>query len=307
MFNELHIASPLTANVTLRASLSHADPPRHRTAHTAAWFCCLVLALACRATRAEVPPYVWQSVPITGTNNLVLAAVEFDDGTGPALYIAGDFTTAGTTSTIRVARWDGLQWSSLGAGLNGQVTSLAVFTPAGGTASLYAGGAFTGNLARWNGQQWVRVGTTGLTGGTVTVSALTVFDDDGSGPNPPYLLIGGTFLYADGQPATNVAKWNGTTLSPGPSYTGTIQTLQPFTPNGASCASLFLGSTTRLTRLSGTSWSNYTWSNTNLTTSSVRSLCQYAPGGAASPLLVCGGNFPESAAPRRPGKPHRRL
>ena len=39
-----------------------------------------------------------------GTNGGVLDAITYDDGTGPALYIAGGFTAVGATSANCVAR-----------------------------------------------------------------------------------------------------------------------------------------------------------------------------------------------------------
>ena len=41
-------------------------------------------------------------------------AAVFDDGTGPALYVAGDFETAGGVSARNIAKWDGTAWSALG-------------------------------------------------------------------------------------------------------------------------------------------------------------------------------------------------
>ena len=107
------------------------------------------------------------SVP-TGTNSTVRAFTVFDDGTGPALYVGGEFTIAGGVTVNYIAKWDGKAWSALGTGLNDSVYALAVFDADGEGPSppaLYAGGAFTaaGNLsashiARWNGTSWFPVG-----------------------------------------------------------------------------------------------------------------------------------------------------
>jgi hypothetical protein len=40
-------------------------------------------------------------------NTWVLEISEFDDGSGPALYIGGGFTTAGGTEAGRIAKWQG--------------------------------------------------------------------------------------------------------------------------------------------------------------------------------------------------------
>ncbi len=53
-----------------------------------------------------------------GTNGRVSAAVVFDDGNGPALYIGGEFTSVNGMPANRVAKWDGQSWSAVGAGIN---------------------------------------------------------------------------------------------------------------------------------------------------------------------------------------------
>ena len=108
---------------------------------------------------------VWMAVPAaaqcewsalgSGINGRVDALTVFDDGTGPALYAGGIFTTAGGVAANRIAKWDGTQWSALGSGLNNIVRALTAFDDGTGSA-LYAGGNFTtaggmpaSNIARW--------------------------------------------------------------------------------------------------------------------------------------------------------------
>ena len=80
----------------------------------------------------------------------------FDDGSGPALYVGGDFTTAGGVAANHIAKWDGSSWSPLGSGMNFVVRALTVFDDGTGLAALYAGGAFASAfdsgdsyLAKW--------------------------------------------------------------------------------------------------------------------------------------------------------------
>ncbi|MEQ1892229.1 MAG: hypothetical protein ABL998_06780, partial [Planctomycetota bacterium] len=54
-----------------------------------------------------------------GTDGPVTALAVFDDGTGPALYLAGSFARAGRKSAANVARWSGAGWSALASGTNG--------------------------------------------------------------------------------------------------------------------------------------------------------------------------------------------
>ncbi len=98
-----------------------------------------------------------------GLNGPVRAMTTFDDGSGPALYVGGDFTTAGGQPAARVARWQNGQWSALGPGIaGGSVLCLTVFDDDGPgpiAPALYAGGAFTSaggvpalHVARWAGR-----------------------------------------------------------------------------------------------------------------------------------------------------------
>jgi hypothetical protein len=105
--------------------------------------------------------------------------VVFDDGSGPALYASGSFTTAGGMPASRVAKWDGASWSTLDSGLDHVSSSLAVFDDGSGPA-LYAGGEFStagglaaSRIARWNGSSWSALGS----GVNSYVYALTAFDD----------------------------------------------------------------------------------------------------------------------------------
>ncbi len=150
-------------------------------------------------------------------DSIVAAMTVFDDGSGPALYAAGGFLTAGGASANKIAKLDGSQWLPLGAGIgpgNGTVWALTVFDDGTGTA-LYAGGDFisaggevVNRIARWNGAAWSSVGG-GMGGGEVR-GAMIVFDD-GSGPA---LYVGGDFTTAGGTRANRIAKWDGEQWSP---------------------------------------------------------------------------------------------
>lgn len=150
-------------------------------------------------------------------------AVHDDDGSGPnppALYVGGDFSSAGgVANTSGIARWDGAAWSSVGNGVDnpGIVFSLAAYDLGTGP-KLYAGGTFsavrnsggaavsTANIARWDGTGWSDIGGT-----DGTVFALQGFDD-GSGPQ---LFAGGSFGNAGTILSPHVARWNGSSWSPG--------------------------------------------------------------------------------------------
>src|SRR5260370_572219 len=98
---------------------------------------------------------------LRGMGARVWALTAFDDGTGPALYAGGQFTTAGGVAANYVAKWDGSQWSALGSGTDAVVWALTVFDDGTGPA-LYAGGTFqragdmaVNHVAKWRDRKSV--------------------------------------------------------------------------------------------------------------------------------------------------------
>jgi len=62
-------------------------------------------------------PREWASgFSAAGPDDNVYALAEFDDGSGPALYVGGSFHTAGQAIAQNIARWDGSSWSPVGGG-----------------------------------------------------------------------------------------------------------------------------------------------------------------------------------------------
>jgi len=145
-------------------------------------------------------------------SSTVYSSLVFDDGSGPALYVGGDFLGIGGIQANHIARWNGQSWSTLGAGVNARVLALAAFDDGSGPA-LYAGGIFNlaggapaSHIARWNGSSWSPLGT----GMDDRVKTLAVFDD-GTGTA---LYAGGDFAHAGGTPAFGIARWNGSAWAP---------------------------------------------------------------------------------------------
>jgi hypothetical protein len=144
--------------------------------------------------------------PATGTSIVVTDLDVFDAGDGPQLFASGSFVAAGSTPALRVARWNGVEWASVGAGFDGTVNTLEAFDDGSGRA-LYAGGMFTNSgstsvrrLARWSGGSWSEFGG-GITNGSVT--ALHAGPVDGL----PSLVIGGPFTTTGSGPTSQVAAW----------------------------------------------------------------------------------------------------
>lgn len=161
--------------------------------------------------RGEACTLDWaEGFGLPGLDGEVNASVVFNDGTGDALYVGGQFSIAGDIMPANIAKWDGTNWSPLGTWIGGgyspSVSALTVFDDGGGPA-LYAGGGFTNasgvfarSVAKWDGTTWSALGP-GLNN---RVLALTVFDD-GSGPA---LYAGGFFTTAGGVGVNRIAKWS---------------------------------------------------------------------------------------------------
>lgn len=165
----------------------------------------------------RLQPGAWSSqFGLPGLNGSVYAMAVFDDGTGNALYVGGDFTQADGITANRIARWNGSEWSSLGSGAANGVGG-AVFAMAAYGGALYVGGEFNtaggvaaSRIARWNGSVWVSMGGGVSTfSGITSVNALAVYDD-GTGEK---LYVGGSFDFAGALTVNNVAAWNGTSWS----------------------------------------------------------------------------------------------
>ena len=226
----------------------------------------------------------------------IYALTVFDDGSGPALYAGGGFTTAAGVAANYIAKWNGSSWSQLGSGMNSFVYALTVFDDGSGPA-LYAGGFFTtaggvaaNDIAKWNGSSWSQLGT----GMNSYVTALTVFDD-GSGLA---LYAGGAFTSAGHVAANEIAKWNGSSWSAlGSGMNNLVDALTVF--DDGSGPALYAGGefttaggvgTNRVAKWVGSIWSPLGSGVTKFGGSCfVSALMVFDDGGG--PALCAGGNF----------------
>ncbi|MGJ8637270.1 MAG: GC-type dockerin domain-anchored protein [Phycisphaerales bacterium] len=135
----------------------------------------------------------------------VLHMTSWDDGSGEALYVGGRFNLAGGVAVSQnIAKWDGMSWSDMGDGFDGDVHELVVFDDGSGEA-LYALGNFSNSgatpiagVARWNGTDWEAVST------SVNGSIFTgIVYDAGEGEA---LIIGGGFSNISGTSANRVVS-----------------------------------------------------------------------------------------------------
>jgi trimeric autotransporter adhesin len=156
----------------------------------------------------------WSSLgdgPGNGVNSDVLAM----GIAGGDLIVGGYFSQAGGQPANLIARWNGSAWSTLGDGLGGgDYPSVQSITAVG--SDLYVGGEFIEaggqaayKIARWNGSTWSALGVgaaNGLSRGDfIGVQAIAAAAGN--------LYVGGNFTEAGGQPARQIAKWNGSNWS----------------------------------------------------------------------------------------------
>lgn len=194
-----------------------------------------------------------------------------DDGSGEALYIAGNYVTLnGQVGLDHIARWDGTTYTSVGGTIDGAVPLIVLdvlSADLGDGPHLYAAGRFlsiggvaANNIARWNGSSWEALGA-GLTRSSSFAQGfhMTVFDDG----NGPALYVGGSFNRINNtEVANNVAKWDGTAWSPlGDGLDGQVQEMIVF-DDGTGPALYALGSfnnsgatpASRAAKWNGVSW-----------------------------------------------------
>jgi hypothetical protein len=76
------------------------------------------------------------------------------------IFFAGKFADNNGVHSSNIISWDGKEWQSVGAGINGKVMTLVVYKN-----ELYAGGIFdkagdlkVQNIAKWDGKKWMDVG-----------------------------------------------------------------------------------------------------------------------------------------------------
>jgi hypothetical protein len=123
------------------------------------------------------------------------------------LIVAGDITGIPPNLNAQgIAAWSASGWRTLGLGLDGGVTSLAILGDrlvAGGSFRS-AGGQPLPGIAAWDGSRWTPLGEGGLSPtaqGASVVRALQTLGND--------LYIGGAFDGVGGVPASGLARWDG--------------------------------------------------------------------------------------------------
>lgn len=137
----------------------------------------------------------------------------YDDGTGPALYVAGLYYTISGLNSPYVARWRNSTWSSTNGFFTNACFALAIFDDGTGE-KLYVAGLFGGlgpdqawSIASWDGTNWRSVGTAGYDGtsfpGIYAMETIQIGSES-------RLYISGFFQLPDGGEIRGVGYWTGT-------------------------------------------------------------------------------------------------
>jgi hypothetical protein len=166
------------------------------------------------------------------------------------IYAGGDFTAIGGVVANRIAKWNGTGWTSLGSGVDGLVTSVAVSGSDVFVAGDFAiaGGNSATRIAKWNGTSWSALGS----GLNDTVWSIEVSGSD--------LYAGGEFTSAGGVTANRVARWNGSGWTAmGTGANGVVWALEAVSggviAGGSFSSAGGVASTGGIARWNGTSWS----------------------------------------------------
>jgi len=118
-----------------------------------------------------------------------------------ALYVAGSFKESdGVSKGNNIVRWDGVNWSRLGEGCNGQIYELEVFNDELIVVGLFdsCDGVQSKYIIKWNGNQWCSFTDVNFNN---TISGVEVKDDT--------LYIIGGFESIGIDSINYLAKWSG--------------------------------------------------------------------------------------------------
>ena len=168
------------------------------------------------------------------------------------LIAGGGFGSAGDVEAHAVARWDGQDWHPLGSGISSGAVIGVVDALIEYDGRLIVGGFFDGaggvqvsNIAAWDGDTgtWADLGGGVLGGEIPRVHALAVYGGD--------LIAAGEFGFAGGEPAFNIARWDGTEWHAMGAGVGICFSMAEF--EGELYASVFSGSQ-GMQRWNGTQW-----------------------------------------------------
>ncbi len=253
----------------------------------------------------------WQPVAGSPTGARLRRLLVHDDGSGAALYAAGEFSFGALAGARNLARWNGASWSAVGSGLgaSGPCHALASLDDGSGNGiELWVGGAFgamhevgAGGIAAWDGSQW-RTGAgdallrnASAPASDFAVEALERWTPPGAAR--PWVYAAGAFQSAGGAPIENIAAYDGATWSPlGAGVDGGVGVMLAAADLASATSSLYVGgellsagggAVSRLAR-----WDGATWHDVGGGTSgTVLALHRTNAPAFGGPSLFVGGRF----------------
>ena len=231
-----------------------------------------------------------------------IAKMTFSQAAGstvPELYVLSQFSISRRKS-------DG-SWTQIGA-VEGEypfVSQMISLDDGRSPPNLYLVGSFASvggiparNIARWDGVSWHDVGG-GVDGAIYCAAA---YDEDGDGPMPPHLFIGGGFHLAESDPTwSHLASWDGSRFTAVDCPFDVIDRLCVFDEDGtgpllptlvAAGSSAFNAdpSMYALARWDGTNWSGFNaFSNPSSRVFGFASFDEDGNGPLPPSLVVTGG------------------
>jgi hypothetical protein len=131
----------------------------------------------------------------SGMNDYVLELEVYNN----ELIACGLFNYAGGVYANHIAKWNGTNWSPLGAGTGSETYGLTVYNGDLIVSGYFtsAGGISANHIASWDGSTWTPLGS----GLNSYAEVVTVYGNE--------VIAGGGFTVAGGILASRVAKWNG--------------------------------------------------------------------------------------------------
>lgn len=149
------------------------------------------------------------------------------------LIVGGGFSNIHGIPYNNIAEWNGTAWVSLGNGLRGQVTALAVFNGNLIAAEDLNSGIATSSfsqLVQWNGSSWDTLpGRFKYYSNNGVINSLAVYNGS--------LYVGGNFNVVGATTVNSIAKWNDTIWS----SPGSGVTLNGSTPGIVSAFAVYKG------------------------------------------------------------------
>ncbi len=141
-----------------------------------------------------------QPVHFSGLNGAHINCMKVFNG---ELYIGGVFDSINNIPFNNVAKWNGMQWNSLGSGTSGMINTMEIFNNELylGGKFLQAGGNNVKNIAKWDSNAWSVLGDELYLENNFSIEKLYAYNNQ--------LLVGYLNQNNDSSGLTRILSWNG--------------------------------------------------------------------------------------------------